>query len=115
MVPLVKQIVCTSMGEGRETLLKLWGSTNEMEEFCDRAARKYMAKRMGIGGDGGGVAARPPPSARVDFMNACAEHLRNIIKERVSHPDHYETPPIGFKGSCVALTYEFQHPHMSCI
>jgi len=27
MVPLNKQIVCTSTGEGEETLLKLWGST----------------------------------------------------------------------------------------
>ena len=82
--------------------------SSEMEEICDRAARKYATKRMGLSGRG---LARQPPPARVDFMSAYAEHLRDIIKERVSHPDHYETPLKGFKVKLVLhVTYYFIIP-----
>lgn len=72
-----------------------------MEEICDRAARKYTAKKFGLGSNGGGLVRRPSP-VRVDFMNAYAEHLRNIIKARIALPDHYEAPLTGFK---VSFTY----------
>lgn len=77
-----------------------------MEEICDRAARKYTANKFGHGRNRGGQ-VRPPSPVRVDFMSAYAEHLRNIIKERVAHPDHYETPLKGFKVSCASYISQF--------
>ncbi|KAJ6838724.1 uncharacterized protein M6B38_318875 [Iris pallida] len=68
--------------------------SSEMEEICDRAARKYATKKkMGLRCNG------TPPSAvlRVDFMSAYAAHLRTIIIQRISHPDNYHTPLQGFK------------------
>ncbi|CAK7326758.1 unnamed protein product [Dovyalis caffra] len=37
------------------------------------------------------------PPARVDFMSNYAKHLRDIIKERVNHPLHYDSPLEGFQ------------------
>uniref|UniRef100_R7WDW8 Alpha-D-phosphohexomutase alpha/beta/alpha domain-containing protein n=1 Tax=Aegilops tauschii TaxID=37682 RepID=R7WDW8_AEGTA len=70
-------------------------SSVEVEGICDRAARKYVARKMGLGGGGLGM---PPVVMRVDLMSAYAQHLRDIIKERVAHPTHYDTPLEGFKG-----------------
>ncbi|KAK9091596.1 hypothetical protein Sjap_024773 [Stephania japonica] len=66
--------------------------STEVEKICDRAARKY-ANRLGK------VWSRfdAVVPARVDFMSTYAKHLREIIKERVDHPEHYETPLEGFK------------------
>ncbi|CAN6207740.1 unnamed protein product, partial [Urochloa humidicola] len=47
---------------------------------------------MGLGGGG-----MPPVVMRVDLMSAYAQHLRDIIKQRVAHPAHYDTPLEGFK------------------
>ena len=69
-------------------------SSVEVEGICDRAARKYVARKMGLGGGGLGM---PPVVMRVDLMSAYAQHLRDIIKERVAHPTHYDTPLEGFK------------------
>ncbi|KAL4637825.1 hypothetical protein ACB092_03G104500 [Castanea dentata] len=40
------------------------------------------------------------PPTRVDFMSNYAKHLRDIIKERINHPLHYDTPLQGFKDNC---------------
>ncbi|KAK9115266.1 hypothetical protein Syun_022063 [Stephania yunnanensis] len=66
--------------------------STEVEEICDRAARKY-ANRLGKVWSGFDVVV----PARVDFMSTYAKHLRDIIKERVNHPEHYDTPLEGFK------------------
>ncbi|KAJ4770287.1 Phosphomannomutase/phosphoglucomutase [Rhynchospora pubera] len=66
--------------------------SSDVQEICERAARKYVARRLGIGGTG-----MPPAVARVDFMSAYAEHLRKIIVERIAHPTNYQTPLKGFK------------------
>lgn len=68
-------------------------SSSQVEEICERAARKYTARKMGLGGGGG----MPPPTTRVDFMSAYAQHLRTVIIERINHPSHYHTPLKGFK------------------
>ncbi|KAF0916898.1 hypothetical protein E2562_015075, partial [Oryza meyeriana var. granulata] len=68
-------------------------TSGQVEGICDRAARKYVARKMGRGGGRG----MPPVVMRVDLMSAYAQHLRNIIKERVAHPTHYDTPLKGFK------------------
>lgn len=69
-------------------------NASEVEEICDRAARKHTTRRMGLGHSGS-----VPSLTRnnVDFMSAYAEHLRTIIKERINHPHHYDTPLEGFK------------------
>ncbi|CAL5047799.1 unnamed protein product [Urochloa decumbens] len=67
-------------------------TSGDVEEICDRAARKYVAGKMGFGGGG-----MPPVVMRVDLMSAYAQHLRDIIKQRVAHPAHYDTPLKGFK------------------
>ncbi|XP_052159083.1 uncharacterized protein LOC127776637 isoform X2 [Oryza glaberrima] len=79
---------------GLKFFMKRGGLTSgEVEGVCDRAARKYVARKMGLGGGRG----MPPVVMRVDLMSAYAQHLRNIIKERVAHPTHYDTPLKGFK------------------
>ncbi|KAG8075749.1 hypothetical protein GUJ93_ZPchr0006g42465 [Zizania palustris] len=70
-------------------------TSGEVEGICDRAAWKYVARKMALGG--GGVRGTPPVVMRVDVMSAYAQHLRDIIKERVAHPTHYDTPLKGFK------------------
>ncbi|CAL9120337.1 unnamed protein product [Musa acuminata var. zebrina] len=69
-------------------------NASEVEDICDRAARKHTTRRMGLGYSGS-----VPSLTRnnVDFMSAYAEHLRTIIKERINHPHHYDTPLEGFK------------------
>jgi phosphomannomutase len=66
--------------------------SSDVQEICERAARKYVARKLGIG-----VTGMPPAVTRVDFMSAYAEHLRKIIIERIAHPTNYETPLKGFK------------------
>ncbi|XP_058079327.1 uncharacterized protein LOC131227544 isoform X1 [Magnolia sinica] len=68
-------------------------SSSEVEEICDRAARKYANWLIK------GLRNVRPTSAptRVDFMSTYAHHLRTIIKETVRHPLHYDTPLKGFK------------------
>uniref|UniRef100_A0A0E0PXY2 phosphoglucomutase (alpha-D-glucose-1,6-bisphosphate-dependent) n=1 Tax=Oryza rufipogon TaxID=4529 RepID=A0A0E0PXY2_ORYRU len=65
---------------GLKFFMKRGGLTSgEVEGVCDRAARKYVARKMGLGGGRG----MPPVVMRVDLMSAYAQHLRNIIMERV--------------------------------
>ncbi|XP_060185390.1 uncharacterized protein LOC132614856 [Lycium barbarum] len=76
---------------GLKFFTKKGGLTSpEVEEICDKAARKY-ANRLAK------VSTLPTPPTKVDFMSAYAEHLRDIIKERVNHPSHYDTPLKGFE------------------
>ncbi|XP_075657637.1 uncharacterized protein LOC142627642 [Castanea sativa] len=63
----------------------------EVEEICDIAARKYANRLTKVS-----TMLTIPPT-RVDFMSNYAKHLRDIIKERVNHPLHYDTPLQGFK------------------
>ncbi|XP_052204292.1 uncharacterized protein LOC127809498 [Diospyros lotus] len=63
----------------------------EVEDICNRAARKYANRLAKVS------TALPVLPAKVNFMSTYAEHLRNIIKERVNHPLHYETPLKGFQ------------------
>jgi phosphomannomutase len=70
-------------------------TSNDMEKICDRAALKYVARKMMSLGSG--VPPPPPVVMRVDLMSAYAQHLRDIIKQRVAHPAHPDTPLKGFK------------------
>lgn len=63
----------------------------EMEEICGKAAFKYVNRMTKVS-----TMLRTPPT-RVDFMGAYAKHLREIIKERVNHPLHFDTPLKGFQ------------------
>ncbi|GKV38619.1 hypothetical protein SLEP1_g46508 [Rubroshorea leprosula] len=63
----------------------------EMEEICDKAASKYANRMAKVS-----TVLRTLPT-RVDFMSAYAKHLREIIKERVNHPLHYDMPLKGFE------------------
>ncbi|XP_041015480.1 phosphomannomutase/phosphoglucomutase [Juglans microcarpa x Juglans regia] len=63
----------------------------EVEEICDKAARKYANRLTKVS-----TMLNTPPT-RVDFMSSYAKHLRDIIKERVNHPLHYDTPLKGFQ------------------
>ena len=65
----------------------------EVEEICDKAARKYANRLTKVS-----TMLTTPPK-RVDFMSNYAKHLRDIIKERVNHPLHYDTPLQGFQVS----------------
>lgn len=69
-------------------------TSNEVERICDLAARKYAARKKMAGGNNNNM---PPAVPQVDLMSAYAEHLRDIIKERVAHPTSYDTPLEGFK------------------
>ncbi|XP_031113141.1 uncharacterized protein LOC116016844 [Ipomoea triloba] len=66
-------------------------TSTEVEAICDKAARKYANRMSKVS-----TALRALPS-RVDFMSAYAKHLRDIIKERINHPTHYDTPLQGFQ------------------
>ncbi|KAG8503540.1 hypothetical protein CXB51_001504 [Gossypium anomalum] len=76
---------------GLKFFTKKGGLTSpEVEEICDKAARKY-ANRLTK------ESTLNSPPKKVDFMRAYAKHLRDIIKERVNHPIHYDTPLKGFQ------------------
>ncbi|XP_012072247.1 phosphomannomutase/phosphoglucomutase isoform X2 [Jatropha curcas] len=66
-------------------------TSTEVEEICDKAARKYANRLAKVS-----TMLSTPPT-RVDFMSTYAKHLREIIKERVNHPLHYDTPLEGFQ------------------
>ncbi|XP_057973400.1 uncharacterized protein LOC131161576 [Malania oleifera] len=66
-------------------------SSPEVEEICDRAARTYANRLAKVS------ITLPTPPARADFMAAYAQYLRDIIKTRVNHPLHYDTPLQGFQ------------------
>ncbi|KAL8052986.1 hypothetical protein ABFX02_05G041700 [Erythranthe guttata] len=77
---------------GLKFFTKKGGLTSpQVEEICDRAARKYANRLAKVS-----TTLRVLPK-KVDFMSAYAEHLRNIIKQRVNHPLHYDTPLQGFQ------------------
>lgn len=77
---------------GLKFFTKRGGLTSpEVEEICDKAATKYANRLTKVS-----TVLSIPPS-RVDFMSSYSEHLRNIIKERVNHPLHYDTPLQGFQ------------------
>lgn len=63
----------------------------EVEAICDKAARKYANRLTRVS------TTLKIPLTRVDFMSTYAKHLRDIIKERVNHPLHYDTPLKGFQ------------------
>lgn len=69
----------------------------EVEEICDIAARKYANRLTKVS-----TMLTIPPT-RVDFMSNYAKHLRDIIKERVNHPLHYDTPLQGFKVPIISI------------
>lgn len=76
---------------GLKFFTKKGGLTSpEVEEICDIAARKYANRQAK-------VSTLLTPPTRVNFMSAYSNHLRNIIKERVNHPLHYDTPLLGFQ------------------
>ncbi|KAK5842480.1 uncharacterized protein LOC108466801 [Gossypium arboreum] len=77
---------------GLKFFTKKGGLTSpEVEEICDEAARKYANRLTKVS-----TMLNSPPK-KVDFMRAYAKHLRDIIKERVNHPIHYDTPLKGFQ------------------
>ncbi|XP_057545017.1 uncharacterized protein LOC130824144 [Amaranthus tricolor] len=76
---------------GLKFFTKSGGLTSlEVEELCDRAARKYANRQAKVS-----LLTNPPK--KVDLMSAYAKHLRDIIKERINHPTSYETPLQGFQ------------------
>ena len=56
----------------------------DVEKIGDRAAQKYLARKMGLSSRD-----TPPVVMRVDLMSAYSQHLRDIIKQRIAHPTHY--------------------------
>lgn len=77
---------------GLKFFTKKGGLTSpDVEEICDKAARKYANRLAKVS-----TMLQTPPM-RVDFMSTYAAHLRDIIKQRVNHPLHYDTPLQGFQ------------------
>ncbi|KAF3431969.1 hypothetical protein FNV43_RR26705 [Rhamnella rubrinervis] len=77
---------------GLKFFTKKGGLTSpEVEEICNKAARKYANRLAKVS------TMLPLLPTKVDFMSTYATHLRNIIKERVNHPLHYDTPLQGFQ------------------
>lgn len=77
---------------GLKFFTKKGGLTSpEVEEICDKAARKYANRFAKVS------TTLPMRPTKVDFMRAYAKHLRDIIKEKVNHPYHYDTPLKGFQ------------------
>ncbi|EXB62021.1 hypothetical protein L484_002693 [Morus notabilis] len=77
---------------GLKFFTKKGGLTSpDVEEICGKAARKYANRLTKVS-----TLLNVPPT-RVDFMSAYAQHLREIIKARVNHPIHYDTPLQGFQ------------------
>ncbi|XP_071701653.1 uncharacterized protein [Rutidosis leptorrhynchoides] len=93
---------------GLKFFTKKGGLTSvEVEEICNKAAFKYANRVTKVS------ALLKTTPTRVNFMSVYAKHLRDIIKERVNHPQHYETPLEGFQiivnagnGSGGFFTYE---------
>lgn len=77
---------------GLKFFTKKGGLTSvEVEEICDKAARKYANRLAKVS-----TLLKTPP-IKVDFMSAYAHHLREIIKQRINHPLHYDLPLQGFQ------------------
>lgn len=77
---------------GLKFFTKKGGLTSvEVEEICEEAARKYANRFTKVS------TTLPTRPTKVDFMSSYAKHLRDIIKERVNHPNHYDTPLKGFQ------------------
>ncbi|CAN8235667.1 unnamed protein product [Cochlearia groenlandica] len=77
---------------GLKFFTKKGGLTSpEVEKICDLAARKYANRLTKVSTL---IKTRPE---QVDFMSAYSKHLREIIKERINHPEHYDTPLKGFQ------------------
>lgn len=77
---------------GLKFFTKKGGLTSaEVEAICEKAARKYANRLTKVS-----TVLRALPS-KVEFMSAYAKHLRDIIKQRVNHPTHYDTPLQGFQ------------------
>ncbi|GFP83525.1 phosphomannomutase/phosphoglucomutase [Phtheirospermum japonicum] len=77
---------------GLKFFTKKGGLTSpQVEEICDRAARRYANRLAKVS-----TTLRVGPT-KVDFMSAYAKHLRDIIKQRVNHPLHYDFPLQGFQ------------------
>ncbi|MFS8032935.1 putative phosphotransferase (phosphomutase) [Helianthus anomalus] len=77
---------------GLKFFTKKGGLTSpEVEEICNKAALKYANRLTKVS-----TLLKTTPT-RVDFMSVYAKHLRDIIKERVNHPHHYDTPLQGFQ------------------
>ncbi|ESQ28121.1 hypothetical protein EUTSA_v100183050mg, partial [Eutrema salsugineum] len=77
---------------GLKFFTKRGGLTSpEVEKICDLAARKYANRQTKVS-----TLIRTRPE-QVDFMSAYSKHLREIIKERINHPEHYDTPLKGFQ------------------
>lgn len=84
---------------GLKFFTKKGGLTSvEVEEICEKAARKYANRQAKVS------TKLPRIPTIVDFMSTYAKHLRDIIKQRVNHPLHYETPLKGFQVSFLSLT-----------
>lgn len=83
---------------GLKFFTKRGGLTSpEVEKICDLAARKYANRQTKVS-----TLIRTQPK-QVDFMSAYSKHLREIIKERINHPEHYDTPLKGFQARVLAL------------
>ncbi|OWM64005.1 hypothetical protein CDL15_Pgr006375 [Punica granatum] len=77
---------------GLKFFTKKGGLTSpEVEEICNIAAWKYANRLTKVS------TMLTPRPMQVDFMSAYAKHLCGIIKERVNHPRHYDTPLRGFQ------------------
>ncbi|KAM0058677.1 putative phosphotransferase (phosphomutase) [Helianthus debilis subsp. tardiflorus] len=77
---------------GLKFFTKKGGLTSpEVEEICNKAAFKYANRLTKVS-----TLLKTTPT-RVDFMSVYAKHLRDIFKERVNHPHHYDTPLQGFQ------------------
>ncbi|KAI7736515.1 hypothetical protein M8C21_003515 [Ambrosia artemisiifolia] len=77
---------------GLKFFTKKGGLTSpEVEDICNKAAFKYANRLTKVS-----TLLKMTPT-RVDFMSVYAKHLRDIIKERVNHPQHYDTPLEGFQ------------------
>lgn len=87
---------------GLKFFTKRGGLTSpEVEKICDLAARKYANRQTKVS-----TLIRTQPK-QVDFMCAYSKHLREIIKERINHPKHYETPLKGFQARAYNLYLSF--------
>lgn len=90
---------------GLKFFTKKGGLTSpEVEEICDKAARKYANRFAKVS------TTLPITPTMVDFMSAYAEHLRDIIKDRVNHPFHYATPLTGFQVLLFFFLNSFKLP-----